>query len=96
MNNKHIQYVQCCKLWLELHKDSNHSVLLIYKLTYRVYYKLYEEFNFIQIVYNYLANKTNLTQDDFNIIDKELAKYPAFFESMLYVIKAMNMEKDNV
>lgn len=90
MNSRHVLYIQCCKLWLELHKDSNHTVLLIYKLTHKLYYKLYEEFNFIQIVYNDLASKNNLTDDDFNIIDKELSKYPTFFESMMFVIQAMN------
>lgn len=95
MTSRHIQYIQCCKLWLEFNKTSNHSVLLIGKLTYKVYYKLQQEFMFIQVVYNELANKAVITNDDLDVIDKELAKYPAFFESMIYVIEAMNSSNNS-
>ncbi len=90
MNNRHIQYVQCCKLWLEFHKDSNHSVLLIYKLTHKLYYQLLQEFNLIQVRYYELASKSLLTEEDLQLIDKELEKYSTFFESMMFVLQAMN------
>jgi len=60
-----------------------------------VYYKLQQEFMFIQVVYNELANKAVITNDDLDVIDKELAKYPAFFESMIYVIEAMNSSNNS-
>jgi len=50
---------------------------------------------FIQVVYNELANKAVITNDDLDVIDKELAKYPAFFESMIYVIEAMNSSNNS-
>ena len=90
MNKSIIKYVTCCKLWNEFHKIDNTSLLLRYKLTDIVYYKLLQSFCLINIRFNNFNSKKELTEKDIEMIEGEVIKFNDFFDIMSIINNTMN------
>ena len=90
MNESTIKYVTCCKLWNEFHKTDNTSLLLRYKLTDVIYYKLLQDFYLINIRFNNFNNKSQLTQEDIDVIEDEVIKFNDFFDIISVINTAMH------
>lgn len=90
MNEAVIKYVTCCKLWIEFHKTDNTALLLRFKLTDTLYYKLLQDFYLINIRFNNFNNKGQLTQEDIDVIENEVVKYNDFFDIISIINTAMN------
>jgi hypothetical protein len=92
MNSNLVRYVTCCKLWLEFHKTDNTALLLRYKLTNVVYYELLCMFNLINIRYVSLSCKSELTINDYDLINEDLIKYNDFFDIMSIINGVMSKD----